>query len=400
LGILVILDGGPNLDVYVDGEPMPIAWIEDGKTGRVDVPIGTHLIELKNRGNLLDDREFKFAPGELRTITAKPAPRNAKAPDVARPAVAKAPDVAPPAVAKAPNPDPPGVAKTVGESLPAARAKPEVPVIGVAIAEAKQQGSDDSKAPLPPATADSGLIAEMKFIRLPQGKFWMGGGRVEGPPKKQAPIDYHVELAALTVTQGQWQAIMGDNPSWFSRNGKGSKDVAKVTDAELKKFPVESVSWDDVAGFLTKLNERENGKGWEYRLPKEAEWEYACRNAAQGKAECSFDFYFAKGTNDLSSKESNFDGTHPGGKAAKGEMHGRPKPVGSYAPNELGFYDMQGNVWQWCDDSYIGAGGSLRGGGWSAEGQYCRAARGVWREPSYRSFNIGFRLARVPIVSK
>jgi len=91
-----------------------------------------------------------------------------------------------------------------------------------------------------------------------------------------------------------------------------------------------------VQDFLNKLNEREKGKGWTYRLPKRAEWEYACRNAAQTKEECSFDFYFANGTNDLSSNEANFDGNHPSGNGAKGKSLGRPTKVGSYRRTSWG----------------------------------------------------------------
>src|SRR5208283_3503076 len=114
---------------------------------------------------------------------------------------------------------------------------------------------------------------------------------------------------------------------------------------DLKQFPVELVSCDDAQKFIKKLNEQEKGKGWLYRLPTEVEWEYACRGGATSEEECSYDFYFAKPTNDLSSKQANFDGTEPGGNADKGPYLGRPAKVGSYAPNKLGLYDMHGNLW-------------------------------------------------------
>jgi formylglycine-generating enzyme required for sulfatase activity len=247
--------------------------------------------------------------------------------------------------------------------------------------------------PAAPVVLEDALIREMKFVKVPKGTFWMSEDAKNAV--KQVTINADFELAAYTVTQGQWQAVMNDNPSYYSRNGK----VADVSEANLKRFPVESVSWDDVQKFVEKLNEREKGKGWRYRLPKEAEWEYACRNAATDKAECSFDFYFAKGgTNDLSSKEANFNGEYPAGNGVKGNYLGRPTMVGQYEPNKLGLYDMHGNVRQWCEDLYDtkGPGQVVRGGSWRSHGRFCRAAFRDGYAPSDRYDVLGFRLARVP----
>jgi formylglycine-generating enzyme required for sulfatase activity len=244
-----------------------------------------------------------------------------------------------------------------------------------------------------------GLIAEMKFVHVPKGTFWMGWDSTK-KQSKQVEIKEDFELAAYTVTQGQWQEVLGANPSNFSRNFEDSlKDTA---DADLERFPVEMVSWDDAQKFLTKLNEREQGKGWIYRLPKEAEWEYGCRNAASSKEECSFDFYFEKGTNDLSSTQANFVGARPAGNAAKGPYLGRPTKVGSYAANKLGLYDMYGNVWQWCEDLWDekGPGHVIRGGAWNCNGQSCRAAYRSLSGPAFLSSSLGLRLARVPSASK
>jgi formylglycine-generating enzyme required for sulfatase activity len=242
------------------------------------------------------------------------------------------------------------------------------------------------------------LIGEMKFVKVAKGTFWMGGGS-PGPPTKQVEIKEDYELAAYVVTQEQWQAVMGSNPSHFSRTGGGKSQVKDVADADLKRFPVEQVSWDDVQEFLKKFNEKQKGKGWLYRLPTEAEWEYACRNAATSKEECSFDFYVEKPTNDLCSTQANFNGAFPGGNAAKGPSLGRATKVGSYAANKLGLCDMHGNVYQWCSDFWEGNAKKrvVRGGSWNLNAFDCRAADRRWcglSLPDHLAGFLGVRLAR------
>jgi formylglycine-generating enzyme required for sulfatase activity len=272
----------------------------------------------------------------------------------------------------------------------------------------------------------------MTFVRLPKGTFYMGWG---GEPRREdylsstasivlqgqpfataallayqgvAPargwkteIKQDFEIAVHDVTQGQWQAVMGENPSFFSRKGNGRADILEVSDEELKLFPVENVSWDDAQEFLKKLNEKERSSGYLYRLPTEAEWEYACRGGATSEEECSYHFYFDKPTNDLSSEQANFSGDFPAGKAPKGKYLGRPTRVGAYPPNKLGLSDMQGNVWQWCADLWNprageGSGRVIRGGGWDNSGSLCRAAIRFGHSPALRIFYLGLRLARVP----
>jgi len=174
--------------------------------------------------------------------------------------------------------------------------------------------------------------------------------------------------------------------------------VQGIGDEDLKRFPVEMVSWDAVHQFLRKLNASETGRGWLYRLPSEMEWEYACRGGATTKDECSFDFYLDQPSNDLSWDQANFNSSNPAGNGAKGQPLNRTTKVGSYRPNKLGLYDMHGNVWQWCSDLYVGSASArvYRGGCWGSVAGNCRAASRDWYTPVSRPDALGFRLARVP----
>jgi formylglycine-generating enzyme required for sulfatase activity len=236
----------------------------------------------------------------------------------------------------------------------------------------------------------------MTFVRLPKGTFYMGwDGRKKGV-KTKIPEDF--EIAVHDVTQGQWEAVMGNNPIWFSRKGEGWESLPDISNEELRLFPVEMVSWDDAQEFIKKLNEKERGRGYVYRLPTEAEWEYACRGGATSEEECSYHFYLDKPTNDLSSEQANFDGSRPFGKAPKGKYLERTTRVGAYPSNKLGLCDMHGNVWQLCADAFQG--GSVRvnrGGCWRYDGSSCEAAIRDELSPTSLSSVFGFRLARVPV---
>jgi formylglycine-generating enzyme required for sulfatase activity len=239
----------------------------------------------------------------------------------------------------------------------------------------------------------------MTFVRLPKGTFYMGWNGAKGSTKK-TEIKEDFEIAVHDVTQGQWESIMDSNPSWFSRKGGGRGNVLDISDEELKLFPVEYVTWDDTQAFIKKLNEKYRGSGYLYRLPSEAEWEYACRGGATSLTECTYLFYSDKPTNDLSTEHANYNGNYPWGNTAKGKYLGRPTRVGAYPANKLGLCDMHGNVWQWTATAGGDGLGSLRvsrGGSWIHGGASCRASDHGASPPTIRYEFIGFRLARVPV---
>ena len=230
----------------------------------------------------------------------------------------------------------------------------------------------------------------MEFVLVPKGKSWLGGGGGK-PGDKEVEIAHDFYLGKYEVTQEEWEKVTGIKPSQFSRTGDGKDAVKDIADAELKRFPVERVSWDDAQSFLELLNRREKEAGWVYRLPKEAEWEYACRGGPlSDKFESAYDFYFDKPTNQLLPEQANFD------LGLK-----RTCKVGSYKPNRLGLYDMHGNVWEWCDDAKKlgdGASGRVRRGGSLDNGSWhCRAANRPASPPSWRCCDLGLRVARVPV---
>ena len=252
----------------------------------------------------------------------------------------------------------------------------------------------------------------MKLVRIPKGGFSMGSDADEADRSKDEGPEHEVEitkdfhLGVYEVTQAEYEAVMGSNPSWFSATGKGK---AKVEDLKTGRFPVEQVSYEDAVKFCARLSAlgKEKEKKRLYRLPSEAEWEYASRGGAGLK---KTPFHFGK---TLSSVQANFNGNYPYGGAAKGTYLGRTCEVGSYKPNGYGLYDMHGNVWEWCSDWYgekyyadspkadpsgpsEGSLRVIRGGCWINDGRDCRSANRYWYSPSNRNCSIGFRVALVP----
>jgi formylglycine-generating enzyme required for sulfatase activity len=262
----------------------------------------------------------------------------------------------------------------------------------------------------------------MKLVRIPRGTFTMGSpagevGREVDEKQHEVEITKEFWLGVHEVTQKQFKALMGFNPSYFSRNGEGKagEEYGNVKPAGFKDqvpantddFPVENVSCNDAADFCKKLSEQaaEKNAGRKYRLPTEAEWEYACRGGAPSYQV----FHFG---NSLSSTQANFNGRFPYGGADKGNYLGRPCKVGSYAKNGFGLHDMHGNIHEWCADWYdkdyhgksprrdpqgpsVGSERVLRGGCWCSRGRDCRSANRFRRGPAGRGHDVGFRVALV-----
>lgn len=166
-------------------------------------------------------------------------------------------------------------------------------------------------------------------------------------------------MGKYEVTQSQWEAVMGSNPS----NYKDCGDTC----------PVENVSWNDTQEFIQKLNDH---TGQQYRLPSEAEWEYACRAGSQQEY-CGSD---------------NIDSVA----WYDGNSGNKTHPAGQKQANAWGLYDMSGNIWEWVQDCYEGdcAKRVLRGGSWNNYPQGARAAFRFRNDPAFRFSDFGFRLAR------
>lgn len=261
----------------------------------------------------------------------------------------------------------------------------------------------------PPATFTNKL--GMEFVRVPKGTFLMGGGTgVEqrygekriAPQEKEVDYDYYI--GKYEVTQEEWEAVTGGNPSEYSRNGEEKAAAQRFDDDDLKRFPVENVSYEDAEDFVADLNRRTKEMGWKYRLPSEVEWEYACRGGPTStRSYHRFDYYLATAANALPSYAANHyhsDEYHEGKLVRHLNM---PTLVGSYEANKLGLYDMHGNVAEWCNDKRTDDSAKtnstyrcVRGGGFRSKSKFCRAGSKAWWDAASRSSDVGLRLVRVP----
>jgi len=232
----------------------------------------------------------------------------------------------------------------------------------------------------------------IRLARIPAGAFWMGppnDGDEASPrmPRHRVCISRPFYIGVHEVTQGQYERVMGKNPSWFSK-GTGGRERVKGVDAS--RLPVESVSWHDAMEFCARLSARpaDRNAGRVYRLPTEAEWEYACRAGEKEYRRYSFG-------HSLTGKANH---------SCDGASLSRSAVVGSYAANAWGLHDMHGNVWEWCEDWYAAGprravGGPargemkvMRGGSWQNHARLCRSAARESMTPTYRGPACGFRV--------
>jgi formylglycine-generating enzyme required for sulfatase activity len=312
------------------------------------------------------------------------------------------------------------------------------PVVLLSVGES-QEGKGGSEKVVQGWGKDVKNSIGMKLVHIPPGTFKMGSPKSEQNavvadnysdglrgvsypaegPQHQVKITRAFWLGVYEVSQHEFKEIMGYNPSHFSKDGKGKAGLSyhpleqpaggrsKVPE-DTSVFPVENVSSHEANEFCAKLSRRveEVRYGRKYRLPTEAEWEYACR----GGSRLETAFHFGPS---LSSGKANFRGTMPFGGADEGSYLGRTCKIGSYDKNHFGLFDMHGNVDEWCSDRYDpdyyrkspaedpqgpseGSSGVIRGGCWRAAGRHCRSAFRWACRPEGRMACIGFRVALVP----
>jgi formylglycine-generating enzyme required for sulfatase activity len=242
----------------------------------------------------------------------------------------------------------------------------------------------DTLEQAPPRQRSHTNALGMKFVWVPPGSFLMGSppeeaNRHSDEIQHGVTLSRGLYLAVHPVTQAQWRAVMDASPGWFAGDDR----------------PVERVSWDDCQEFCARLSRRD---GRAYRLPSEAEWEYACRAGTAGP------FHFGAA---LTAEQANHDARDPSG---KGAFRAQTTPVGSFAPSSWGLFDMHGNVYEWCADWYgpyaegqvsdptpaAGDARLLRGGSWLSAACYCRSAYRYWADPATRSAHIGVRVCFTP----
>jgi len=226
-------------------------------------------------------------------------------------------------------------------------------------------------------------IHGIRFAYIPAGTFWMGSpedepGRNEDESLHKVRLTKGFYMQITPVTQGQWEAVMGNNPSHFKEAGPDA--------------PVEQVSWEEAQKFIEALNFRADS--YHLRLPTEAEWEYACRAGTQTE------YHFGNYPADLD--WNDWHDENSGGKT---------HPVCQLKPNAWGLYDIHGNVAEWCQDWYgdypnrpmtdptgpeFGARRVIRGGSWDYNAGGCRSAVRYWSSPSSRGSLLGFRVLAEP----
>jgi formylglycine-generating enzyme required for sulfatase activity len=277
-------------------------------------------------------------------------------------------------------------ARALAERLAALGAEQDEPVRSATVASPQPAATAPANSEL--CSVDLGGL-EMKFAPIPAGSFLMGspedeeGGTEDESPQHPITITQDFHLSVYPVTQAQWRAVMGSVPEGLKGDG----------------HPVTLVSWLDCLEFCRRLRQRTGGR---YRLPSEAEWEYACR------AGTTTPFHFGE---TISADLANYYSEEVYGSGQKGKYRQKTTPAGVFPPNAWGLFDMHGNVYEWCDDWYHeryyqesseedppgprqGTHRVIRGGAWSEAPALCRSAARDKCIPSYRVVLIGFRVVK------
>ena len=279
-------------------------------------------------------------------------------------------------------PSPSTASGTTGVTFPPSTETPPLAVAPFDAKKAKEHQQAWAKHLGVPAEITNSI--GMKLVLIPPGEFEMGSpdsdGNVRGDEKPQhrVRITKPFYLGKYLVTQEQWQAVMGNNPSHF--NGP--------------KNPVERISWDDCQVFLGKLNTKVGKEKGKFALPTEAQWEYSCRAGSKSR--------YCFGDEESGLAEYAWYDKNSGSK---------PHPVGEKKPNAWGLYDMHGNLWEWCQDWYDGyvksltddptgpKTGSFRvargGGGWITGARNCCSAYRDHAAPGDRNYGLGLRVSLV-----
>ena len=322
VGYLQVMVNAPKAQVYVDGALKGTASPSSALNVR-DLPVGSATLRVEAPGHKAQEQAVEIQEGQwtqAKLVLVKTTS---------------------PALAPAARPRP---QETSGGTTTNAQGRPEMSV-------------------------DLGSGHRMTLVQIAAGTFMMGSntGDSNEKPAHEVTISHDFWMGKYDVTQDQWQAVMGRNPS-------------TCRGADL---PVEQVSWDDCQQFLSRLNAQ--GKGT-FRLPTEAEWEYACRAGTTGER---------YGDLDAIAWYAGNSGT-------------TSHPVGQKQANAFGLYDMNGNVWQWCQDwkggypsdsvtdpqgPYNGSYRVLRGGSWADAAAFARSAGRFNSPPVYRGLGLGFRVA-------
>ena len=285
---------------------------------------------------------------------------------------------------------PPETTPTPEPKLPAPTSPHSIPLssLTVTTVQVNDQGDVVDEYPVQVQVYDEALGdgVSLRMVEIPGGSYTQGSPKYggwfndEGPQRTVTVPRFFMGM--FQVTQAQYAAIMGENPSSFSGNDR----------------PVENVSWNDAKTFCDRLSDR---SGRRYFLPTEAEWEYACR------AGTTTPFHFGP---TLSDAVANYNANYTYGNGRAGTYRQETTNVGSFPANDFGLYDMHGNVWEWCADHYrenydgVPTDGSpyltnnnsasrlLRGGSWNYNPRLCRSANRFGFNPDYRYYDFGFRV--------